>query len=125
MKLPQGHQTVMPYLILPGVAEFIEFATKVFNAKTLAVHPADGGGIMHAEINIEGSTIMMGDSSERWEPRPASLYIYSEDVDSAYKRALTHGAKTILEPEDKPYGRSCGVGDPFGNVWWITAAPKM
>ena len=124
MKLPSEHQAVMPYLILPGVAGFMEFAKNVFNAKTLAVHPADGDGIMHAEITIEGSTIMMGDSNEQWKPRPASLYIYSEDVDSTYKQALTHGAKTILEPEDKPYGRTCGVEDPFGNVWWITAVPK-
>lgn len=124
MKLPKEHQAVMPYLILPGVAGFIEFAQKVFNATTLLVHPAEGGGIMHAEISIEGSTIMMGDSNEQWNPRPSSLYIYSGDVDSAYKRAISHGAKTILEPEDKPYGRSCGVEDPYGNAWWITAVPE-
>ena len=124
MKLPSGHQAVMPYLILRGAAAFIDFSKKVFNAVETARHPDGNNLIMHAEINIGGSTLMIGDSSEQWQPRPASLYIYSENVDSAYKRALANGGKTIMEPEDKPYGRTCGIEDPFGNVWWITATTE-
>jgi uncharacterized glyoxalase superfamily protein PhnB len=124
MKLPKGHQAVMPYLILKGAADFIDFAKKVFNAKETARHLTDDNRVMHAEIMIGDSTIMIGDSSEQWKTRPASLYIYSESVDNDFKKAVASGAATIQEPEDKPYGRACGVEDPYGNVWWITSLPK-
>lgn len=124
MNLPQGHQAVMPYLIIPGAAKFIAFASRVFGATETTKHLTEDNQIMHAEIDIEGSTIMLGDSSEQWKPRPASLYIYSENVDKTYDQALALGGKTIMPPEDKPYGRTCGVEDPFGNVWWITSLPK-
>jgi len=115
----------MPYLILNGVADFIVFAKNVFNAVETMRYPAEGNLIVHAEINIAGTTIMMGDSTEQWTQRPASLFIYSENVDGDYKRAIQNGGKTIMEPEDKEYGRTCGVEDPFGNVWWITSLPNQ
>ena len=124
MKLPERHQTVMPYLILPGASAFIDFAKNVFGAEEFTRYPTDDGKVMHAEIAIGTSTIMTGDSNEKWQPRPASLYIYSKDVDADYAKALKFGAKSIMEPNDQPYGRTCGVEDPTGNVWWITSLPK-
>jgi uncharacterized glyoxalase superfamily protein PhnB len=124
MKLPAGHQAVMPYLILKGADKFIEFATNVFSAALAAKHLTNDNKIMHAEILIEGTTIMIGDSGEQWSIRPASLYIYSNDVDGTYEKALNNGGKTIMPVEEKPYGRTCGVEDAFGNVWWITSLPK-
>jgi uncharacterized glyoxalase superfamily protein PhnB len=124
MKLPPSHQAVMPYLILKGAAKFIDYARNVFNATESARHLTEDHQIMHAEILIGGSTIMIGDSSGQWKARPASLYIYAENVDATYEKAIRNGGTTLMPPEDKPYGRTCGVEDPFGNVWWITSIPK-
>jgi PhnB protein len=124
MKLPKDHQTVMPYLIVRHAEKVIEFAMKVFNAKETQRHLTDDKRIMHAEIIIEGTTIMMGESNEQWKPFPASLFIYSNDVDGMYQKALQLGGKSIMPVEDKPYGRTCGVEDQGGNIWWITSYPK-
>lgn len=124
MNLPKDHQTVMPYLIIPDANKFLEFAKAVFNAKESAKYLTDEGRIMHAEVIIGGSTIMLGESNEQWKPRPASLYIYSTDVDGTYDKALKSGAQSLMPVEDKPYGRTCGIEDAFGNAWWITSYPK-
>jgi PhnB protein len=123
MNLPKGHQTVMPYLIT-GAAKFLDFTKTVFDARETHLTLTDDKKVMHAEIMIGSATIMLGDSGEQWKPRPASLYIYSDDVDRDYIMALKHNAISLAEPEDKPYGRTCGVEDEFGNVWWITSYPK-
>lgn len=120
MNLPEGYQTVMPYLILKDVAAFIDFTKKVFEAEELAVYRNDDGSIMHAEIQIGGSTIMMGQSNDDWGVQNAGLYINVEDTDSTFQKALDAGAIAIMPIEDKDYGRTSGVKDPQGNTWWIT-----
>lgn len=124
MNLPKGYQTVMPYLILSRADTFISFARKVFDAEELAVYRNDDGSVMHAEIQIGGSTIMIGESSDQWPVQNAGLYINVENADAHFERALAHGAKIVMPLEDKDYGRSGGVKDPSGNTWWITEAPS-
>ncbi len=112
----------MPYLIVPGAEKFIEFLKAVFGAQEQ--HRTNGPGdrgIMHAEVVIDGCTIMLADSSEQYRPMPAGLFIYVDNADKRYKMALDAGGKSVMEPDDMPYGRSCGVLDPFGNTWWITS----
>jgi uncharacterized glyoxalase superfamily protein PhnB len=121
MKLPEGHHTVMTYLIIPRASQFLEFAKQVFGARQTLLHLNDDQTVMHGEIMIGDTTIMFGNSSGQWKPRPASLYLYSDNVDRDYQNALKYGAVSLQEPEDKHYGRSCGVEDPFGNAWWITS----
>lgn len=121
MKLPEGYQTVMPYLILTNVKDFIEFTREVFGAKELNVYKTDQGGVMHAEIQIGGSTIMMGESSPQWGTQNAGLYINVENADQVFKKAREQGAEVVMDLENKEYGRTCGVKDPFGNTWWITS----
>jgi PhnB protein len=121
MKIPEGYQVVMPYLILKGCGDFMDFSQRVFGATVGQVHRDDDGRIMHAEIKIQGSTIMMGESTADYRPRPGSLYIIVGDADQTYQKAIAAGATTLHPPEDKEYGRSAGVEDPFGNAWWITA----
>lgn len=125
MNLPSGHQTIMPYLIVNGALKFIDFTTTVFNA-TASNKPAlrEDGTVMHAEINIGGSTIMFTDETKDWEIQTANLFIYVPNADENYKKALENGATTIMELSDQDYGRTCGVTDPFGNVWWITSVNK-
>ena len=120
MNLPEGYQTVMPYLILRDVAAFIDFTKKVFGAEELAVYRNEDGSIMHAEIQIGGSTIMMGQSNDDWGVQNAGLYINVENTDSTFQKAVDEGATVIMPVENKDYGRTSGVKDPQGNTWWIT-----
>jgi PhnB protein len=120
MKIPENYQTVMPYLIIEGAQKFIEFTQAVFNAELTENHARSEGVIMHAEIMIGGSTIMFADATEQFAPRPAGMFVYVENADETYKKALVNGAASMMPPADQPYGRSCGVLDVFGNTWWIT-----
>src|SRR5690606_30912161 len=120
MNLPKGYQTVMPYLILRDVAAFIDFTQKVFGAEELAVYRNEDGSIMHAEIQIGGSTIMMGQSNDDWGVQNAGLDINVENTDSTFQKAVEEGATVIMPVEDKDYGRTSGVKDRQGNTWWIT-----
>lgn len=121
MKFPDTHQTVMPYLIINNAASFIVFTQKVFGATESIKIMRDEDTIMHAEIMIGSSTIMFADSNETYVSSPAGLFIYVEDADEVYKKAITEGATAVTALADQDYGRSGGVRDPFGNTWWITS----
>ena len=124
---PAYYNTVMPYLILDDPRGFMEFAKKVYGAdeKLVVTDEKDPGQeIIHAEITIGDSTIMIGGSSSEWKQQTAGLYINVEDADSMYQKALDAGADTVMELSDQEYGRTCGVKDPFGNTWWITSVPR-
>ena len=120
INIPEGYQTVMPYLILSDALKFMEFAQKIFGATIKMKKLNDDQTLMHGEIQVGGSTIMIGGSSEQWSPQPAGLYVHVMDADDTYKKALMAGAVSVMEPADRDYGRSGGVKDPFGNTWWIT-----
>lgn len=120
-KIPDNYQTVMPYLIIPNAAEFILFTQKVFGAEETYKAMRDENTIMHAEIMIGESTVMFADATEQYKPRPAGLFVYADNADATFKKAIDAGATVVTELADQPYGRSGGVSDPFGNTWWITS----
>jgi uncharacterized glyoxalase superfamily protein PhnB len=125
MILPKGHQAVMPYLILNNALQFIDFTKKVFGAEESHTPVLrEDGTIMHAEIIISGSTIMFTDASNDWSKQTANLFVYVANADDTYKIALKNGATSLMELSDQEYGRTCGVTDSFGNVWWITSLIK-
>lgn len=127
MNIPQGHQVVMPYLMLHGALRFIDFTKKVFDAVlTESMHKVrdDGAGVIHSEITIGGSTIMFTDATQEWKEQTANLFIYVDNADTTYQKALDAGATSVMGLSDQDYGRTCGVQDPFGNVWWITSVNK-
>jgi PhnB protein len=125
MNLPSGHQTIMPYLILKGASRFIDFCKKVFDAKDSNQQVLrDDGTVMHAEIILNGSTIMVTDETKDWSQQNANLFVYVPDADETYQKALDNGATSLMELSDQDYGRTCGVTDPFGNVWWITSVKQ-
>ncbi len=124
LKIPENYQTVMPYLIIKDAQKFIEFMQKVFNAEETYKVMRDENTIMHGEIMIGGSTIMFADSTEQFNVRNAGLFIYVEDADVTFKKAIDAGATVINKMADQNYGRSGGVQDPFGNDWWITSVKK-
>ncbi|MCW5981917.1 MAG: VOC family protein [Bryobacteraceae bacterium] len=118
---PEGYHTITPYLVVPGARALIDFLKRAFGAEEPhELMAADDGSIMHAEVRIGDSVIMMGESSAQWPPMPAMLYLYLDDVDAAYRRALEAGATSIREPADQFYGdRNATVKDPSGNLWCI------
>jgi len=125
MNLPSGHQTIMPYLILKGASRFIDFCKKVFDAKDSNQQVLrDDGTVMHAEIILNGSTVMVTDETKDWSQQNANLFVYVPDADETYQKALDNGATSLMELSDQDYGRTCGVTDPFGNVWWITSVKQ-
>jgi PhnB protein len=119
--IPDGFHTVTPYLTVPGVAKLIDFLKQAFEAEeTMPRFALPDGRIMHAEVRIGDSMVMMGEPQAPWQPMPASMYLYVKDTDATYKRALQAGATSLMEPADQFYGdRNAGVKDPSGNVWWI------
>jgi uncharacterized glyoxalase superfamily protein PhnB len=118
--IPEGYHSVTPYLTVKGVDRLIEFLKQTFGAEEKERHLRPDGSIMHAEVKIGDSIIMMGEANEQWAPRTSCLYLYVEDTDATYKRALQLGATPVMEPADQFYGdRNAGVTDPSGNLWWI------
>jgi PhnB protein len=117
---PEGYHTVTPYLIVQGAAEFIEFMKQAFAAQEKQRMGPPGGPIMHAEVRIGDSIIMLSDSSAEFEPTRSTVHLYVDDVDSMYQRALQAGGDALREPADQFYGdRSAGIKDRFGNQWWL------
>ncbi len=118
--IPDGYHSVTPYLIVEGVARLIEFLTRAFDAKETLRSEGPGGAIMHAQVKIGDSFVMMGEAQGPFKPMPGSVYLYVADTDAVYKRALEAGGVSIMQPADQFYGdRSAGVKDPSGNYWWI------
>ncbi|MCK7555109.1 VOC family protein [Chitinophaga sedimenti] len=121
-KIPEGHQTVIPYLILDGAAKFPDFVKNVLGAEEKHLHrrPEDDSKIMHGEVKIGTATIMFADSTDQYSAQTAGLYIYVDGVDEVYRKALAAGARSVMEVSDQSYGRSGGVLDPTGVTWWLT-----
>lgn len=118
--IPEGYHTVTPYLTVPKVSEVIEFLKRTFDATSSECHTTPDGRIMHAEVRLGDSVVMLGEPRTPGEARPSNLYVYVADVDATYRRALAAGGKSIMEPANQFYGdRHGGVRDPAGNQWWI------
>ncbi len=118
--IPSGYNVVTPYLTVKDAAGLINFIEKTFDGTSTECMKTDDGKVGHAEIRIGDSVIMTGEASEEWKQMPASLYIYVEDCDLYYHRALKNGATSLRKPADQFYGdRSGGVQDQWGNCWWM------
>jgi len=118
--IPSGYHTVTPYIRMTGAAEFIDFLTQAFGAKENHRSLAPDGSIMHADVTIGDSHVMLTEGMENFPPLPGSNFLYVADVDATYRSAIDVGATSMMEPADQFYGdRTAGVRDPFGNEWWI------
>ena len=116
------YHTVTPYLLVPDADAELEFLKTAFGGVEANCQRNPDGAVMHAEITIGDSLVMLGQAGGPWKPRPAALYLWVDDVDATYARALKEGATSESEPEDKPYGhRNAGVIDRNGVTWWIAA----
>lgn len=118
--IPEGYHTITPYLVVSDVATLIDFLTQAFDAEETERFASPDGAIMHAAMRIGDSVVMMGQATDEWPSMPASLYLYVEDTDALYERALQAGATSLMAPEDQFWGdRNASVRDPVGNHWTI------
>lgn len=118
--IPKGYHTVTPYLIVEGAAKLIDFLKKAFGAEERDRFTQPDGTIIHGEVKIGDSVVMMAEACGDFKPMPAMIHLYVPDTDATYRRALEAGAQSLREPADQFYGdRSGGVRDAFGNQWWI------
>jgi PhnB protein len=117
---PDGYSTVSPYLIVAGAARTIEIAERVLGAVELARYPGPEGRVMHAEVRIGDTVVMIADGVEGWPPVESHVHVYVEDVDATYRRALEAGATSVQEPVKKEDAdKRAGIKDAGGTTWWI------
>jgi PhnB protein len=117
---PLGYTTVSPYLIVDGASQTIDFLVRVFGAVELRRFPDSTGKLMHAEVRIDDTVVMIADGGEGWPPIPSHVHIYVSEVDAVYRRALEAGATSVQEPVKKDdEDKRGGVKDSGGTTWWI------
>jgi PhnB protein len=121
MYLPEGYGTLFPYFIVSDAEEFVTFLKNVFDATEVG-RTVLNGRIANVRIRVGTSTFMISEASaEGLHATKAAYYIYVEDTDKTFAKALSHGATKIFDPMNMPYqDRQGGVVDPFGNTWWIS-----
>ena len=122
MYIPEGYGTVFPYFVVDDAARFVDFLKNAFDADEVGRTVAPNGRIANCRIRIGTSTFMVSEADrENFKSMTAAYYLYVENADRTFAKALDHGATRISDPMDMPYqDRQGGVRDPFGNIWWIS-----
>lgn len=117
---PQGYTSVSPYLVVSGAERSIEFLVRAFGAEEVRRFADGSGRIVHAELRLDDTIVMIADGTEGWPPVPCHVHLYLPDVDAAYRRALEAGGAAVQPPAKKDDDdRRGGVRDPGGTTWWI------
>ncbi len=126
--IPEGYYSLTPYLVIKGAEQAIEFYQKIFGAIETVRMPGPEGRVMHAEMKIGNSIVMLSDESpERGYLSPttiggtgSSVLLYTDDVDATYQAAVAAGSRSDQPPTDMPWGdRMANICDPFGHNWAI------
>lgn len=124
--IPPGYHTVTPVLVCRGAAEAIDFYKRAFGAREVAKMLGPDGKVAHAELRIGDSKVMLGDEMPAMGASApptiggtaTSLFIYTKNVDQAFKKAIDAGAKEEMAPADMFWGdRYAKLVDPFGHKW--------
>ncbi len=118
---PSGYNAVSPYLVVAGAERMIDFLKTAFGAKELRRYDNDDGTIMHAEVMIDDSVIMMGDASAEYPANKLLIHVYVADVDAVFAKALAAGAPVDQQPQQKSGDpdRRGSFKDFAGNVWSV------
>jgi len=118
--IPEGYHTLTPYLSVKDARAFINFAKKALGAEEIYCTNSEDGKVMHAEIKIGDSMMMVSETGEKNPATICNFYLYVPDTDASYKKAIDAGAVSTMEPSDQFYGdRTAGVKDSFGLNWWF------
>jgi PhnB protein len=117
---PEGYNTVSPYLVVNGADATIKFLVDVFDAVEIRRFPNDEGKLIHSEVRIDDTVVMIADGGEGWQSMSAHVHVYVSDVDATYKCAIVAGAISVQEPIKKDdEDKRGGVKDRGGTTWWI------
>lgn len=118
---PAGYNSVSPYFIVDGADRFIELVKQIFDAKELRSYNMPDGTIMHAEVQIDDSVIMIGNSSEKYPPVTIVIHVYVSDVDQVFKKAVDAGCEIIEQPKEREGDpdRRATFKDFAGNMWSV------
>jgi len=125
--IPEGYHTLTPHLIVRNAGKALEFYKKAFGAEEIFKMPTPEGKIGHAELKIGDSIFMMCDEWPGMASSPqtvggtsVTLHLYVQDVDTAYKKAITAGCTSTMPVQDMFWGDRYGkLKDPFGHEWSI------
>ncbi len=116
----ETYRTITPYLVVPDADAELRFLVAAFGGVEQTCQRNGDGSVMHAEVRIGDSLVMLGQAGAQWKALSAALYVWVPNVDEVYQKALAAGATSQSAPEDKPYGhRMGGVVDANGTTWWI------
>lgn len=119
---PEGMRAVTPFLHPVGAAKLIDFMKKAFAAEEVSRYQSPDGMIQHATVRIGNSLIEMGEAHGVAQPMPPALYMYVDDVDVSFARALNAGATSLQPPTDQGYGdRTAWVKDAWENIWYLAS----
>ena len=118
---PDSYNSVSPYLVVADAAATIDFLKAVFGAVEICRHPApDGSRIMHAEVRLDDTVIMLGDCSEGWPATPSHVHVYVPDVEATFQKGIQAGAASLQEPSKKDDAdKRGGFKDAWGTNWWV------
>lgn len=118
---PKGYNSVSPYFVVDGAKELIELLIKIFDAELMRRFEMPDGTIMHAEIKIDDSVLMFGNSSDEFPPNKLLTHIYVSNVDEVYQRAIDLGCQSLEEPKEREGDpdRRGSFKDFAGNIWSI------
>lgn len=120
MKIPNQYLPVMPYILTDQAEAFLLFTKNVFDANEQLIVPGEGDRtIMHGEIRIFDAVIMFAQTPDNYDSRSCGMFIYVENVDLIYQKAVSYQAVSLMPPVQQDYGYTAGFEDPFGNQWWI------
>ena len=118
--IPEGYGTITPYITVDDAAAVMDFLKKAFDAQETFAMRDEKGVVHHGEMKVGNSMVMLGSSRDQWKARPGNFYVYVEDCDAMYKKALAAGGTSVCEPKTQFYGdRHGAVNDSQGNTWWI------
>jgi PhnB protein len=118
--------SVQPYLHLRGSEKMIPFLENAFGGVVQGHVPmSPEGHVLHATVLIGDNTLELDEAHGEFQPMLCHLHLHVDDADAVYGRAMRAGATSIDAPSNKPYGRSGGVKDPFGNSWYVTSASQQ
>lgn len=118
---PAGYNSVSPYFIVDGAQKLMDLLNKLFNAKELRRYIMPDGTIMHAEMQIDDSVIMLGNSSEQYPPITLVMHVYVPNVDEIFEKAIKLGCVSMEAPKQREGDpdRRGTFKDFAGNTWSI------
>ena len=118
--IPDGYQSVIPYVIANDAEALLTFLKATFGAAEKHIGRDQDGRIFHGEVVIGDSVVMFAQGGGPHPAMPSTIYVYVRDTDATYRAALAAGATSTMEPANQFYGdRNAGVKDSNGNSWWI------